>query len=60
VNVSSNACQISEGEAGAKSDIFVEGLLTIIDFFFLAAVSVSLEASFSLTVGFFSAIKTRQ
>src|SRR5512136_2209499 len=60
-NVSSNACQISDGVAGAKLDAFLEGLLTTIgSFFFFAAVSISLGDSFTFTMGFFSAIKTRQ
>ena len=57
--VSSNACQISEGEAGAKADVFLEGLLTAVVFFFVTAIFAFLGVSFSVAGFFFSVMKTR-
>ena len=57
--VSSNACQISDGEAGAKVDVFLEGLLIAVGFFFVIAISAFSEVSFSLAGFFFSVMKIR-
>ena len=56
-NVSSKACQRSEGEAGAKVDVFLGGLLIAAVLFFVTAISAFSEVSFSLTGVFFSVMK---